>query len=156
MNEMNKQSSDAHDEALKSWYTKSLDAVAREMIRLGAVTGTAIEARPVWISPYKVLIAKVWDVSQKSKFIWTISGDGVVTDHIAGPVATTPKEAARHFSLKWQMDADRLLQLAKNKLPVENAEINMEAYTNKLIQCAEYLYDFTSRDDVWQQKPLLR
>jgi aconitase A len=99
--------------------------------------------------PYKVLIAQVWDASQKSKFIWTISGDSVITDHIAGSSATTPKEVARHFSLKWQMDADRLLDLAKNKAPVENAGAHMETYTKKLIQYAESLYDLASRDDVW-------
>lgn len=102
-------------EALKTWYTKLLYAMVREMIKIGAVSGTAAEARPVWISPYKVLIAKVWEASQKSNFIWTISGEAVITDHIAGNVAATPREAARHFSLKWQMDADRLLEVAKSK-----------------------------------------
>jgi len=147
------ESNDAMDkEALKAWYTKLLYAVVREMIKIGAVSGTAAEARPVWISPYKVLIAKVWEASQKSHFIWTISGEAVITDHIAGNVATTPREAAKHFSLKWQMDADQLLALAKNRSPAENTEANMEGYTDKLIQYAEYLYDMAGRDDVWQQR----
>lgn len=150
---MKKQTADADNEALKSWHTELLNTVVREMIKSGAISGTAVEARPVWVSPYKVLIAKVWDVSQKSRFIWTISGDGVITDHIAGSMASTAKEVARHFSLKWQMDADRLLDLAKNKSPIENSEAHMEAYTNKLIQYAEYLYEFIDRDDVWQQRP---
>lgn len=148
---------EAHDDtdkkALKAWYTKLLYAVVRDMIKIGAVSGAAAEARPVWISPYKVLIAKVWEASQKSNFIWTISGEAVITDHIAGNVATTPRDAARHFSLKWQMDADRLLELAKNKGAGESTEANMEAYTTKLIQYAEYLYDMASRDEVWQQSP---
>ena len=140
--------------ALKTWYTRLLYAVVREMIKIGAVSGTAAEARPVWISPNKVLIAKVWEASQKSNFIWTISGEAVITDHIAGNVATTPRDAARHFSLKWQMDADQLLALAKNRPPAENTEAHMEGYTDKLIQYAEYLYDMASRDEVWQQKSL--
>ena len=148
------EANDAMDkEALKAWYTKLLYTVVREMIKIGAVSGTAAEARPVWISPYKVLIAKVWEASQKSNFIWTISGDRVITDHIAGSVAATPKEAALHFSLKWQLDADRLADLAKNKAPVENKEAHMEAYTEKLIQYAELLYELASRDEVWQQSP---
>ena len=148
---MTKQNKD-DNEALKSWYTALLNTVTREMIKNGAVSGTAVEARPVWISPYKVLIARVWDVSDKSRFIWAISGDNVITDHIAGSMAATPKEAARHFSLKWQMDADRLIHLAKTKPSVENTEEHMEAYTEKLIECAEYLYDFTTRDEVWLQR----
>ena len=150
---MTESNPDMDKEALKAWYTKLLYAVVREMIKIGAVSGTAAEARPVWISPHKVLIAKVWEASQKSNFIWTISGEAVITDHIAGNVATTPRDAARHFSLKWQMDADRLLVLAKNRQPVENTEEHMEAYTDKLIQYAEYLYEMASRDEVWQQSP---
>ncbi len=151
-NEMT-ESNDAMDkEALKAWYTKLLYAVVREMVKIGAVPGAAAEARPVWISPYKVLIAKVWEASQKSDFIWTISGEAVITDHIPGNMAATPREAARHFSLKWQMDADQLHVLAKNRAPVANTEEHMEGYTDKLIQYAEYLYDMASRDDVWQQR----
>jgi hypothetical protein len=147
------ESNDAMDkEALKAWYTKLLYAVVREMIKIGAVSGAAAEARPVWISPHKVLIAKVWEASQKSDFIWTISGEAVITDHIPGNMAATPREAARHFSLKWQMDADQLLVLAQNRTPVENTAEHMEGYTDKLIQYAEYLYDMASRDEIWQQR----
>ncbi len=148
---MTEQNPDMDKEALKSWYTKLLYAVVREMVKTGAVPGPAAEARPVWISPNKVLIAKVWEASQKSNFIWTISGEAVITDHIAGNLAATPREAARHFSLKWQMDADRLLEVAKSK--GANTEASMEAYTTRLIGYAEYLYDMASRDDAWQQRP---
>lgn len=150
---MTESNADADREALRSWYKALLDAVVSEMLKREAVTGAAVEAAPVWVVPYKILIAKVWEVGRKSRFIWTISGDNAITDHIAGSLAATPKEAARHFSLKWQMDADRLLDLAKNRTPAENAEAHMEAYTNKLIQHAETLYDLAARDDVWQQSP---
>ena len=145
--------SDADVEGLKSWYQGLLHTVVREMIKIGAIAGTAVEARPVWISPFKILIAKVWDASQKSQFIWAISGEGVITDHINGSLAATSREVARHFSLKWQVDADRLLHLAQNKPTVENSEQHMKAYTSQLIGYAESLYDLADRDDVWQQKP---
>ena len=48
---MTEQNPDMDKEALKSWYSKLLQEVAREMIKIGAVTGAAAEARPVWISP---------------------------------------------------------------------------------------------------------
>jgi hypothetical protein len=145
--------SEVDKEALKSWYQGLLHTVTREMIKTGAINGTAVEARPVWISPFKILIAKVWDASEKSQFIWTISGEDVITDHIKGSLATTSREAARHFSLKWQGDADRLLHVATNKPSIENSELHMKAYTTKLIGYAESLYDLAARDDVWQQKP---
>lgn len=145
--------SDKDKEALKSWYQGLLKTVVREMIKLNAVAGTAVEAKPVWVSPYKILIAKVWEISQKSQFVWTISGEGAVTDYIKGSLAATPREAARHFSMKWQMDADRLLELAKNGTPVDDSRNHMGAYTKTLIGYAESLYDLASNEAIWKQKP---
>jgi len=141
---------DTDKEALKAWYKPLLDAVVKEMLRLKAVTGTAVEASPAWAFPNKVLIAKVWGLGQKNSFIWTISGEGVITDHIPGNLAATPKDVARHFSFKWQMDADRLLEVAKNKSPAKNTQLHLGDYSNKLIQNAEFLYGLTERDDIWQ------
>jgi hypothetical protein len=140
---------DTEKDALKTWYKKLLDAVVKEMIRIGAVTGAAVEATPVWAAPEQILIAKVWPASQKRNFIWTISGDGAITDHVPGSMATTPRDIARHFSYKWQMDAERLLKLAKSRTPDANTRANVEAYANKMIQNAEYLYDLVSRDEGW-------
>ena len=146
---MTESRTDADKEALKSWYKPLLDTVVKDMLRLKAVTGTAVEASPVWVLPYKILISKVWGMGQKNRFIWTISGEDVITDHIPGRLAATPKEVARHFSLKWQMDADQLLFLAKNKAPARNSELHMKEYTEKLIRYSESLYDLTTRDEAW-------
>jgi len=143
---------DTEKEALKSWYTTLLHSLTREMIKIKAIIGPAVEAKPVWISPHKILIARVWEASQKSDFIWAIAGEKAVTDHIPGNMAATPREAARHFSMKWQMDADRLLDITKKRPTVEGTQENMEAYTKQMIQYAESLYDLAGRDDVWQQK----
>lgn len=136
----------------QAWFKPLLDSVVREMIKTGAISGAAVEAAPVWGAPGTVLIAKVWDASNKSQFIWTIAGDNAVTDHIPGSLAANAQAAARHFALKWQMDADRLLQVAKNRGPVKGSEENMEAYTRKLISYAEALYDLAGRDDIWKNR----
>jgi len=140
---------DADTEALKAWYKELLDAVVKEMIRGGVVAGAAVEATPVWAAPEQVLIAKVWPVSQKRNFIWAITGSGAITDHLAGSMATTPRDVAKHFSLKWQMDAERLLNLAKSRTPDANTRANVEAYANKMIHSAETLYGLVSRDEIW-------
>lgn len=149
---MTESNTDANSEALRSWYKPLLDNVVKEMIRIKAVTGVAVQASPVWMVPYEVLIAKVWGISHDSQFIWTISIDKLIADYIAGSLAATPREVARHFSLKWQMDADRLLDFKENKAPVENSDTHMQAYSKQLIQYAESLYDLASRDDVWQER----
>jgi hypothetical protein len=134
---------------LKSWYSGLLEKVTQDMLKIGAVTGSAVEARPVWASPHQILIARVWPVAQKSNFIWAIAGEAVVTDHIAGATAVTAQEAARHFSMKWQMDADRMLRAAGQETVAESSAAQMEAHAQKLIQCAEQLYDLTERADIW-------
>ena len=149
---MTKSEAELEREALKGWYKPLLDGVVQEMLKRKAVVGAAVEATPVWISPNKILIAKVWGMGQKTRFIWTISGDAVITDHIPRSMAVTPQEAARHFSLKWQMDAGRLLQAAENKPMVENSEAHMKDYTARLVQSAESLYDLTCQDDIWREK----
>ena len=135
--------------ALKEWYKPLLDDVVQHMLKRKAVTGAAVEANPVWMFPYKILIAKVWGMGQKTRFIWTISGDGLVTDHIPGSMAASPKDAVRHISLKWQMDADRLLALDKGNQPVKDAQVHMGNYANKLIKDAETLYDLTQQEEIW-------
>jgi hypothetical protein len=141
---------DAENEELKSWYKGVLDSVVREMIRSGIIAGAAVEVAPVWAVPNRLLIAKVWEVSRKSSFVWAIAGGDWITDHINGSLATNPRDAARHFSLKWQMDADRMLEMAKTKTPDENTRANVETVVNKLIHQAESLYELTNREAGWQ------
>lgn len=136
-------------EALKEWFKPLLDKVVLEMQKRKAVVGTAVEASPVWAFPNEILIAKVWGMGQKTRFIWTISGEGVITDYIAGSIAATPRDAARHFALKWQMDAERLLAVGKSKGPNEDAQLQMGNYANKLVKDAESLYDLTEKDEIW-------
>ena len=134
------------------WFKPLLDSMIKEMLKKEAITGVAVEANPVWGVEGKLLISKVWDTSNKRNFIWTIAGDDAVTDHIPGSLAVTAQDAARHFSFKWQMDADRLLESVKTKPPVEKSEAVINTYAKKLIQNAESLYDLASRDDPWKQR----
>lgn len=149
---MTESNAGADTEASKSWYTQLLDQVVKEMIRLKAVTGVAVQASPAWMVPNEMLIAKVWGVTNESDFIWTMSVDKLISDYIAGSLATTPREVARHFSMKWQMDADRLLNLEKSKNTGKKEVKRMKAYAKKLVEHAEVLYELTERDDVWQER----
>lgn len=151
-NEMTQSNAVADTEASRSWFKPLLDNMVKEMIRIKAVTGAAVQASPVWMVPHEILIAKVWGINQESQFVWTISIDKLITDYVAGSLAATPREVAKHFSLKWQMDADRLLNFEKNTATGENTDLRMQAYSKQLIQLAESLYDLADRDDVWQQR----
>ena len=146
---MTESRSETEKEALRDWFKPLLDKVVQEMLKRNAVTGAAVEASPAWSFQNKILIAKVWGMGQKTRFVWTISGEDVITDYIAGSMAATPRDAAKHFALKWQMDADRLLTVGKDKGPTQDAQLQMGNYANKLIKDAESLYDLTDKDEIW-------
>jgi hypothetical protein len=127
-----------------------LDDLVKKMIKIGAVSGVAVDAAPVWGSENEILIAKVWDTANKSQFIWAITGELAVTDHIPGSMAVTPRDVARHFSYKWQMDADRLAEIANSDSQIANTSANIQAQSKKIIQLAESLYSLTERDEPWR------
>ncbi|MFC1688029.1 DUF4826 family protein [Pseudomonadota bacterium] len=132
------------------WFKPMLDELIKEMIRIGAVSGVAIDAVPVWGAEDQLLIAKIWDTANKSQFIWAITGELAVRDHIPGSMAVNPRDVARHFSYKWQMDADRLAEMANSNSQIANTKENIEAQSRIIIQLAESLYAMTEQDDPWK------
>ena len=144
-------SKDAKNE-LRAWYKKVLEDTVREMLKTKAISGAAIDAAPMWAEPYKILIAKVWDATHKRAFIWTIAGEDAVTDHVTGAVAANPREAARHFALKWQMDADRLRAVAQEQAKASHGEELVDEYATSLVQKAEALYEMTTHDEIWKRQ----
>ena len=132
------------------WFKPMLDDLVKKMIKIGAISGVAIDAAPVWGSENEILIAKVWDTANKSQFIWAITGELAVTDHIPGSMAVTPRDVARHFSYKWQMDADRLAEIANSDSQIANTSAIIQAQSKNIIQLAESLYSLTERDEPWR------
>jgi hypothetical protein len=132
----------------KTWYRTLLNAVVQEMVRVEAISGENIEAKPSWAIPLRILIGQI-RVQGAQEFIWVISGPDVSTDHIDGNLAASPRDAARHFAMKWQMDAERLNTLVKQKAEVVNPEVDREAFANTLIGYAESLYNIVNNDDFW-------
>lgn len=82
---------DADAAEVKAWYTKLLDQMVKEMLAIEAVSGDAVQATPVWMVPYQMLIAKVWGISSESEYIWAISVDKLIADYVAGSLAATPR-----------------------------------------------------------------
>lgn len=150
---MTEENANAEQEALEAWFKPLLDNVVKEMIRLKAIDGVAVQAAPVWMVPHEILMAKVWGINKESDFVWSVSVDKFIADFVAGSIAPTPREVARHFAMKWQMDADRLLNMEQSRAPVANPGMDVQAYAKQLITYAEMLYDLAGRDDAWEQLP---
>ena len=95
------------DEELKSWIRQQLDSAVRGFIETELFEDALIEAKPAWTLPSRILIGKVREQSNPTTFRWFICGD-VPLDHISAEAATTPREAIRHFAMKWQLDSEAL------------------------------------------------
>ena len=82
-----------------------------ELIKSYIFRKARIEARIVWLIKGQVMLAKVREASGSKPFRWLITGSIVPTDHIDSSVAELPRDAARHFCLKWQLGAENVRNL---------------------------------------------
>ncbi|WP_241242453.1 DUF4826 family protein [Thalassotalea sp. G2M2-11] len=90
---------------------------------------------------YLVPLISVWNFTlEDESSVWVITGDAP-SDFADSNIANDAREVVRHFSLKWQMQADKLLT-SNNQSQTEFAEY--------LINRAESLYDLFSKDKIWQ------
>jgi hypothetical protein len=119
------------DAKLKSWIDTSIAEAVRELSGQGLMTGIMIEAKPAWVLPERILIGKLRDPGARSDFYWFICGE-VPTDCLPSSVAPSPRDVARHFSLKWQLDAAR-----------------QESEGSELEERAELLYALSDDDRLW-------
>jgi len=124
------QTSVANEESL-AWGKERLTAAVDELSDKGIVTTPFVEARIVWMLPQELFIAELRESSTSPPALWLIGGDGIPVDHVDVMLADTPRDAARHFGMKWQ------LQLAREG---ENAALE---------QKAELLLGLVQSDDAW-------
>ena len=117
-----------------AWIRQQLDDAVEQVLSRGVINDKLAEARPVWSIPDKVMIGQIRVPSEPGSFIWIICGDFPV-DCIGASVAATARDAARHFSLKWQLDA---------------AQQNEPSLATILIRKAEELYEFAEEDRLWE------
>jgi hypothetical protein len=121
-------------ESDSAWARKVFDKAVRELIANNLIDIEVFEARPSWTMANQIVIGQVREVNSSTIFSWVICGD-LPTDHINSDVAATPRDAARHFSLKWQLDATRLTEPSASE---------------RLIQKAELLYELSESENIWQ------
>jgi hypothetical protein len=119
------------DEELKAWAKRQLDEAVHELMGKGIAGSMLVEAKLAWIFPFTILIGKVREQDQPGRFDWFICGD-LPTDYVPSSVASTPRDAARHFALKWQLDADR------------------QDAGSQLAEKAQALYELVDQSELWQ------
>lgn len=117
---------------LRTWIREQLDAAVGKINELQVFDDPFIESKPAWVLPMQILVGKVRAQSDPRSFSWFVCGE-VPLDHVDAAAATSPREALRHFAMKWQIDASRL---------------DPDAAAS-LIDDAQSLYNLTEDDRLW-------
>ena len=94
------------EEAIKAWVKQTMDDAVQELLDRGVIESVVVESQPAWVLPFTLLIGQVREHGKTDAFDWLICGDGPTTV-ASSKVAATPREAARHFALQWQLQAAR-------------------------------------------------
>lgn len=133
-----------------TWAKEVLDVIVNEMMERGIVSSILIEAKPIWVLPYKIMIGQVRETHEQTKSIWVIGGD-VPIDSIETTVASTPRDVARHFALKWQLDAARYKDPAvQNELGADLKD-SWDQLGERLARKAEALFELVEDENLWQE-----
>ncbi len=139
---------DQRDELL-IWVKQQLDAAVSELIKKGYFGGMLVEAKPAWVHPFQVLIGKVRERDRPKAFDWLICGD-VPTDLVDSSVASTPREAARYFAMKWQLEVARYDDLS-GQITIRPVP-DLRQPGKQLEETAEALYELADDKQYWRQQ----
>lgn len=124
-------------EEQQHWIKTQYQAATKYLAEKGLVTDSVITQE----SRYLVPLMAVWKLKLlDGSYVWAISGD-LPTDHSNFDVAPTARDAIRHFSLKWQLQAENLLK-GEDKTQHNFAQI--------LVGRAEGLYELHQNEKLWQ------
>lgn len=131
-----------------AWAREKLRTAVDETMQRGAFVDQVVEAKPIWVLHEKVAIGQARESSRPDAFVWIICGD-LPTDHIGSAAAETARDAARHFALKWQMDAERYKIPAVRKAHGLPEGKDVSHLTDQLIAKSEELYAIAEEDSLW-------
>lgn len=123
-----------------AWVQEQLKTHVGHLAEHGIAKGR-MRATIAWALPGRLCLSRAGDPKEPGFSWWVISG-AVATDHIARKQAATPREAARHFALKWQLQAARLEQGGAGG--ADFGEISKQ-----LAAGAELLYALSENDAHW-------
>ncbi len=102
-----------------------------------------MESVAVAESRYLPPLVAIWKIHGMNKnIVWVVSGDMPV-DYIPLGSAKDPREAMKHFALRWQMKAQQIIEAGITDQPTAD-------YVQLLVGRANMLYDLAESDKLWQ------
>ncbi|MDF0535446.1 DUF4826 family protein [Shewanella yunxiaonensis] len=133
----------AAQEAMRTqWVREQFQKANRFLAEKGIVPSKVIAEECRYLAPL-VALWKLESSIPSKKTYWVIGGD-LPADFIEVTAAKDAREAMRHFSFRWQMQAEGLLQSS-------TVDATQEKFAQLLISRAESLYQLQNDDSFWQQ-----
>jgi len=125
------------EEQQQQWIRDQYQLATKYLAEKGIVTNS-VNAED---SRHLVPLLALWKLTAlDGKKFWVLCGD-LPSDHSSFDVAPNAREAIRHFSLKWQMQAENLLQANTDE---------QNDFANLLIGRADGLYKLYDDESLWK------
>jgi hypothetical protein len=133
-------------EEVYAWASATSETVAAHMVQRKLLKGK-IRVETRWILPHRIFLGVAWSKDNPGRKYWVISGE-VPTDHLDARTARSPRDAARHFALRWQLQGARVGTAADGE--GHKGEVDWKGMEQRLAEHAEFLYSLVTRDDPWE------
>jgi len=139
---------------IEEWVQKNSKSLADYLFAQSVLTRD-IKISCVWIVPHKIMVAQAWAEKNPDDRYWLITGGAIgLMGHAEAKLAAGPREALRHFALKWQMQGERLRTADRREFDAKTqnrlADVDMSTIGDSLAEKAEYLYALAENDVNWK------
>ncbi|MCZ6559778.1 MAG: DUF4826 family protein [Gammaproteobacteria bacterium] len=137
-------------EKFAEWLKEQIQGMSRHVYASGLFSVEAT-GHCVWSVPHLVFLGQIWPKDDRSSKYWVISGLDLPTDHFEEGLAATPREALRHFSMKWQLQSSKVAELGEQggSDGAVSSATDWQRIADGLQSNAEALYTLVERDELW-------
>lgn len=128
-----------HQEWVRTQYQKANRFLAEK----GVIPSKVLVDESRYLAPYLA----IWKMESKrptTKTYWVMSGN-LPSDFVDVKVAKTARDAIRHFSMMWQMQAENLIRSGATRRDATQAK-----FVQLLVSRAESLYRMHNDEKLWK------
>lgn len=126
------------DDEIREWCTQSYQGAVSFLAQEGIITESVVLEESSYLPP----IVAFWKIkSSENEFYWVVN-DEIKADFIPASAAKTARDAAKVFSLRWQLEVEKVTAL-------ENIEDKVLQEAKELEFVATRLYQIHEEDELW-------
>lgn len=125
----------------QEWVRTQFQKANRFLAERGIIPSKVLAGESRYLAPYMA----IWKMESKRptpKTYWVMSGD-LPSDFVDVKAAATARDAVRHFSMMWQMQAENLVRSGAVR------DVTQAKFARLLISRAESLYRMHKDDKLW-------